>query len=148
MSLGRSQWLALAGGTALIVAPFLPLVDDGVTVLSLLGANSGMRHVTNGGMPPDILTKLRVLGVVSVIYGAAVVVVSNWLATARHALLTSIAGMLVTIFGSVFVSAESSPAYGWIIFFVGHALVLVAALIDRQQYHTFVLRRTASDTAD
>lgn len=140
----RSQWMAIAGGASMIVAPFLPLITDdaGTTVISLLGERTLPPLFRGVGPPPTIAVSVlfAAVGVLSILFGAAAILFSVWFATARHLILPALAGLLVSLAGTVgsaglTVASGGSVGMGWGAFIAGNALILAAGIIDGRLVH-------------
>lgn len=142
MGLSRSQLLALSGGAALIVGAFLPLAIDGEVVVRMLGASTPAR---DGEPSQGLRTTLAVVGTITVLYGAIVILLSTWWSSARHLLVPAVVG-LIAVLAFVVISGtrDVEPGAGALAMLAGHALTLAAAARDRRNYRS-ATRPTSND---
>lgn len=124
MSLAPSQWLSIVGGALLIVAPFLPVIEMDGSTHSLLGREREM-------------DPLSALGGIAVLYGAAVILLSVWFATARHLIVPSVLGIIVTVIGALLSMGQGIPSPAWWAFLGGHTATLAAARIDARAHRRY-----------
>jgi hypothetical protein len=140
MALTRSQWLAVIGGGILVATPLVVATGGGMLVGIWGPSADGGALWRDPGL--DLLTLVRLVGMLALPFGIAVILSSVWFATARLFVLPSLLGIVATViagaqmydFGGYVISKE------WLLLGIGNLLVLISALLDRAAYRAFVGR--------